>query len=188
MAADSTRFVEIYERSYRHVYGYCRRRTSADNVEDVVADTYLTAWRKIDQVPPGDDCLPWLYGVAYRVLSHEYRGTSRRRRLAQKLESVGATPVSVPEEYIVMRDESRLVLQALENLKPTDQEILRLTTWEELSHEEVAVALGISNGAARQRLHEAKKNLTREYTRLEKRRSPTPTLERGGAWWQRKNA
>lgn len=55
----------------------CRRRTSADTVDDVVADTYLTVWRKIDQVPAGDGCLPWLYGVAYRVLSHQYRGSFR---------------------------------------------------------------------------------------------------------------
>jgi RNA polymerase sigma factor (sigma-70 family) len=63
----------------------------------------------------------------------------------------------VPEEYMVMRDESRLVLQALGNLRPTDQEILRLTIWEELSHGEAAIALDISPGAARQRLHEAKR-------------------------------
>ncbi|HUG31632.1 MAG TPA: hypothetical protein VMM14_01965 [Acidimicrobiia bacterium] len=43
MTAADTRFVEIYEMSYRHVYGYCRRRTSADRVDDAVADTYLTA-------------------------------------------------------------------------------------------------------------------------------------------------
>lgn len=188
MTAGDTRFVEIYEMSYRHVYGYCRRRTSADRVDDAVADTYLTAWRKIDQVPRGDDCLPWLYGVAYRVLGRQYRGTSRRGRLAEKLASVGAEPVSLPEEYVVMRDEARLVVEALGNLKPTDQEILRLTTWEELSHEEAAIALGISRGATRQRLHEAKKNLTREYTRLEKKKSPVSTIEKGGAWWQRKNA
>lgn len=188
MTAGDARFVEIYEMSYRHVYGYCRRRTSVDKVDDAVAETYLTAWRKIDQVPRGEECLPWLYGVAYRVLGHQYRGASRRARLAEKLASVGAEPVSLPEEYVMMRDESRLVLEALGNLKPTDREILRLTTWEELSHEKAAIALGISQGATRQRLHEAKKNLTREYTRLEKRRKPVSTVEEGGAWWQRKNA
>jgi RNA polymerase sigma-70 factor, ECF subfamily len=188
MTAADARFIEIYESSYRHVYAYCRRRTSADRVDDAVADTYLTVWRKIDEVPTGDECLPWLYGVAYRVLGHQYRGASRSGRLAQKLASVGADPISLPEEYVVMRDECRLVLEALGSLKPADQEILRLTVWEEISHAEAAVALGISQGAARQRLHEARKNLTRQYTRLEKRHRPVSTIEEGGARWQRKNA
>lgn len=188
MSSSDARFVEIYERSYRYVYGYCRRRTTVDEVDDAVADTYLTVWRKIDEVPSGDDFLPWLYGVAYLVLTHQYRGASRRNRLAERLRAMGAEPVSVPEEYMVMRDESRLVLRALGNLRPTDQEILRLTIWEELSHGEAAIALGISPGAARQRLHEAKKSLTREYTRLERKRKPLSTAGKGGARWQRKNA
>jgi DNA-directed RNA polymerase specialized sigma24 family protein len=90
MSSGDARFVEIYERSYRHVYGYCRRRTTVDQVDDAVADTYLTVWRKIDQVPSGDDLLPWLYGVAYRVLSHQYRGASRRDRLGERLKAIGA--------------------------------------------------------------------------------------------------
>lgn len=62
MSSGDARFVEIYERSYRHVYGYCRRRTTVDQVDDAVADTYLTVWRKIDQVPSGDDLLPGYTG------------------------------------------------------------------------------------------------------------------------------
>jgi RNA polymerase sigma-70 factor (ECF subfamily) len=187
MTADDVRFIEVYERFHRHVHGYCRRRVSADQVDDVVADTFLTVWRKIDQVPSGDGCLPWLYAVAYRVLSHQWRGFSRRLRLHEKLANVGVAPIDAPEEYIVMRDESRMVLDALAALKPTDQEILRLSTWEELAQREIALALGISLGAVRQRLYEAKKNLTTEYTKLEKKRIKSPAAQKGGAWWQQKN-
>jgi RNA polymerase sigma-70 factor (ECF subfamily) len=184
MTVGDARFVEVYERYYRHVFGYCRRRVSADQVDDVVADTFLTAWRKIDQVPPGDECLPWLYGIAYRVLNHQWRGSSRRQRLNEKLTNVGAESFYAPEEYIVMRDESRLVLDALAHLKPTDQEILRLATWEELAQRDIALTLGISLGAVRQRLYEAKKNLTREYTKLEKKRIKPPAAQEGGARWR----
>jgi len=187
MTAGDVRFVELYQRFHRHVYGYCRRRTNADIVEDAVAEIFLTVWRKIDQAPEGDGSLPWLYGVAFRVLQSQWRGLSRRRRLSDKLASIGAESVMGPEDYIIMGDESRMIHEALGRLKPTDREILRLTAWEELAQSDVALALGISVGAVRQRLYEARKNLTREFNRLEKEPSTSPAAQKGGAWWQQKN-
>lgn len=187
MTVGDARFIELYQRFHRHVYGYCRRRTHADKVEDAVADIFLTVWRRIDQVPEGDESLPWIYGVAFRVLSHQWRGVARRRRLSDKLASIGADSVIAPEEYIIKGDESRMVHEALDRLKPTDQEILRLTAWEELEQREVALALGISVGAVRQRLYQARKNLTREFNQLEKKSSTSPAAQKGGAWWQQKN-
>jgi RNA polymerase sigma factor (sigma-70 family) len=107
--------------------------------------------------------------------------------LNDKLASIGAESVVTPEDYIVIGDESRMVHVALGRLKPTDREILRLTAWEELAQSEVALALGISVGAVRQRLYEARKNLTREFNRLEKEPSTSPAAQKGGAWWQQKN-
>jgi hypothetical protein len=51
MPTDDTRFVELYERYYGAILAYCRRRTAADRAEDAVADTFLTAWRRIDDLP-----------------------------------------------------------------------------------------------------------------------------------------
>lgn len=187
MTAGDARFVELYQRFHRHVYGYCRRRTNADMVDDAVADVFLTAWRKIDQAPEGHESLPWLYGVAFRVLQSQWRGLSRRRRLNDKLASIGAESVMAPEEYIIIGDELRMVHEALGRLKPTDREILRLTAWEELTQSDVALALGISVGAVRQRLYQARKNLTHEFNRLEKKSSTSPAARKGGAKWQQKN-
>jgi len=177
-----TRFLDVYNRFQPHVYAYCRRRTTADMVEDAVADTFLTAWRKSNAIPPGDEALPWLYGIAYRVITHQWRSASRRFRLSRKLASLGATAISLPEDVMVMRQESRQLLSALEALNRTDQEILRLTAWEELTGAEIAAAVGISPGAARQRLYSARKKLADEYNRLENRRTGSPAAEKGGAW------
>jgi RNA polymerase sigma-70 factor (ECF subfamily) len=175
-----TRFLDVYTRFHSHVYAYCRRRTSAEMVEDAVSDTFLTAWRKSSAIPPGDEALPWLYGVAYRVMSHQWRSASRQSRLARRLASLGSTSISLPEEVIVMRHESRQLLIALAALKRIDQEILRLTAWEELSGAEVAAVLGISPGAVRQRTYAAKKKLADEYNRLERKRPGSPAAEKGG--------
>ncbi len=86
------------------------------------------------------------------------------------------------EEVLVTRQESRQVFDALSRLNTTDQEILLLSAWEELPHADIAVTLNISIGAVRQRLYEAKRNLAKQYERLEKRHSKTPAAKKGGAW------
>jgi RNA polymerase sigma-70 factor (ECF subfamily) len=182
LAGGDALFLEVHDRFYRHVYAYCRRRTHADAVEDVVADTFLIAWRKSDEIPPGDQALPWLYGVAYRVLTHQWRSVFRRERLAEKLSSLGVTAISLPEDVLVVRQEARQLLTALAALKSTDQEILRLTVWEELSQAEIAVTLGINVGAVRQRFYAAKKKLADEYNRLETRRTDHPAGQKRGEW------
>ena len=182
MVGVDAHFREIHDRFYPHVYAYCGRRTRGDAVDDAVAETFLTVWRKLDEIPPGDQALPWLYGVAYRVLTHQWRSTSRRQRLTEKVASLGVAAISLPEDVVILREESRQLLAALAALNSTDQEILRLTAWEELSQAEIAVVLGISVGAVRQRLYAAKKKLASEYNRLDNRKIHSPAARKGGVW------
>lgn len=182
MTTDDARFVALYERHYRHVFGYCRRRIPADRVDDAVADTFLTAWRNIRAVPDGEEALPWLYSVAYRVLGHQWRSASRRARLNSRLDSLRVGHASPPEEYVVFDQESQLVLQALSRLKPSDQELLRLTVWEELGHKEIALVLGLSTDAVKKRASRARKALAREFERVEQRQESSPAAQKGGAW------
>lgn len=178
MTDSDARFVDLYNRFYRDVYAYCRRRTTAERVDDVVAETFLVAWRRIDQVPRGSEVLPWLLGVAYRVLGTQWRGSSRSKKLGRKLNAIGRETPMTPDELVVMHEQSRIVLAALERLNATDREILRLAAWEELPQPDIAVTLNISVGAVRQRLYEAKKHLAKEYDRLNRRN--TPAAEKGG--------
>lgn len=173
-------FVDIYERHYRAVYAYCRRRVSADRVDDVVAETFLTVWKKIDRVPAGEEVVRWLYGVAYRVLMHQWRGASRFRRLEGQLISLGVDTPRMPEEYIVSSYESAKVLEAASRLSSTDREILRLSLWEEVAHHDVAAILGLKEAAVRQRLSRALKNLSREFNRMQTKPTSTPAVQKGG--------
>lgn len=182
MPAGDARFVELYERYYSPILAYCRRRTAVDRAEDAVADTFLTAWRRIDDLPGDDSVLPWLYGVAFKVLGHQWRSDSRGARLRAKLKSLGVNPVPEPEEVVVTRWESRQVLEALSRLNDTDREVLRMAAWEEMSHAEIATALTIDVEVVRQRFYQARKNATREFNRLEKRRRVSPAARKGGAW------
>lgn len=145
------RFDALFTEHQRPVLAYAMRRTlTLADAEDVAAETFTIAWRKIDAVP-AEESLPWLYAVARRVLANHRRGTGRRERLASllRVEDV-ATPVRAGED----RDGPAFV--ALASLAPADQEILRLIAWEELGNQQIAAVLGITPNAVAIRLHRAR--------------------------------
>lgn len=179
-SGDDARFGELYRLYSRPVRDYCRRRVAADAVDDVVAEVFLTAWRRLADVPDGRDAMVWLYGVAYRVIGHHWRSTSRRRRLEVRMLSVADHPGSAADELVLDGDECRLVLDAIARLAATDAEVLLLVAWERLSVVDIAAVLGIAPNAVAQRLHRARRNLGSEFRRLQSRPLSTPTAPKGG--------
>jgi RNA polymerase sigma-70 factor (ECF subfamily) len=176
---NEARFVEVYRRYSRHIQAYCARRTTGSQVADAVADTFLVAWRRIDQIPEGDAALPWLYAVAYRVLSHQWRHKVRSRRLVERLKGLAQVEAFSPDVLLVKSEEYRVVIAASARLRPIDQEILRLTLWEELPHADIALILGIAVTAVKERAHRARRNLATEYQKLSGEHQP-PAARKGG--------
>jgi RNA polymerase sigma factor (sigma-70 family) len=84
--------------------------------------------------------------------------------------------------FVVANHESDQVVRAVSRLKNSDREIIRLAVWEDLDRPQIALALGISTDAVRQRLYQARKRLATEYERLEQKRTPSPAAEKGGTW------
>lgn len=179
LSADEAKFAEIYRQYGNHIRGYCTRRTEGSDVADAVAETFLVAWRKIAQIPEGEATLPWLYGVAYRVLSHQWRHKARGRRLVEKLSGHSDVETPPPDVLVVKSETYRLIIRASSQLRMIDQEILRLTLWEELSHADAAVVLGIDAAAVKQRAYRARRNLATEYQKLTKDPQP-PAAQKGG--------
>ena len=79
------RYRHLFDRHGREVFAYCRRRADPDTAADCAAETFLVAWRRLDDVPDGDPALGWLYGVARRVLANEHRRNRRWWRLVGRL-------------------------------------------------------------------------------------------------------
>jgi RNA polymerase sigma-70 factor (ECF subfamily) len=173
------RFDELYRRYYRSVRDYCRRRVGSDLVDDAVAETFLTAWRRLADVPDGERALVWLYGVAYRVIGHQWRSTARRRRLEVRLRSIVVDPACVSDESVLDGDVYGRVIEALARLGERDAEVLLLATWEHLGVVEIAAVLGIADNAAAQRLYRARRHFADQYRRLAAR--PVATGLKGGA-------
>ncbi len=150
----------LYERHRSSIDAYCRRRVPAASVPDVVSEVFMTAWRRIADIPDGSE-LPWLYGVARRVVSNHQRTLRRRHRLGAALRAQPSHPVPETDVQVVRRAEERLVLEALTRLSHGDQEVLRLRAWEELSSAEMGEVLGITAAAVDMRLTRAKRRLQR---------------------------
>jgi RNA polymerase sigma factor (sigma-70 family) len=157
MGSDDERaaaFGRIYDAHYAAIAAYARRRLDPLDAEDLVAETFLVTWRRLADVPAGNEALPWLYGVARRILSQRRRGARRWDRLVTRIASLRR-----PEDEIAMPPEDPdgrdAVLGALAGLRPQDQELLRLAEWEELGHAELASVLGCSTNAVAIRLHRA---------------------------------
>jgi RNA polymerase sigma-70 factor (ECF subfamily) len=159
------RFQEMYRRHQRNVLAYFLRRTDATSARDGAAETFLVAWRHIHDMPRGDGELPWLYGVSRRVLANQRRSRDRFQALSRKLWRDGPPTEPSPEVMVLRRAQDREMLGAVGRLRPEDQEVLRLTVWEELPHAQVAEIIGTSAHAVTQRLHRITRQLARELQR-----------------------
>ena len=151
------RFRVLFSEHFRPLLAYALRRVSEpDDAADVVADTMLVAWRRLADVPADDDARLWLYGVCRRVLANQRRGRVRRERLGERLRQRLAEVTPDLSEEVVVSDAVR---RALGQLGDDDRELIRLTSWEGLEPQEVAVVLGLPARTVRTRLHRARARL-----------------------------
>lgn len=147
------------------VLRYVWRRAPREYVDSVMAETFLVAWRRLDDVP--DDALPWLIGVARNVIATERRTTRRREALILRL-GLHHRPVHTLDE------QESPIAQAFERLSDKDREVLMLMVVEEMTAEEAAAALGELPNAIRSRVRRAKPRLARALEQVER--------EEAGAW------
>jgi RNA polymerase sigma-70 factor (ECF subfamily) len=144
-------FTELYAAHYAHIVKYgLRRLTGADAAAELAQEVFTVAWRRRDDVPAA--ALPWLYGVARRLLANHRRAAT-------------ATPVADPDVFgAVQQADDEIVAAsdiraALATLAEIDREILQLIGWEQLTLAEAAQSLGCTRATATVRLHRARKRL-----------------------------
>lgn len=149
------RFSDLYRDHARGLLGYALRRSAdPDDAADIVAETFLIAWRRLGEVPLDGKARLWLFGTARHVLANQDRGARRRDRLTMRLRDELRQQLPVHQAL-----EGSPLLEALAELGEADRELLMLIGWEELTPTQAAEALGISPFAARTRLHRARRRL-----------------------------
>jgi RNA polymerase sigma-70 factor (ECF subfamily) len=151
-----TRFEVMYRTHCGAVRSFVHRRVRVAVADDVVADVFVIAWRRIGDAP--SDELPWLLAIARGVLANRRRSDARQLALRERLAATTVAPAE--QEPEVLGQESRLVL-ALGSLKRRDQEVLLLVGWDGLDRAQAATVLGITAGLFSVRLHRARRRLRR---------------------------
>ena len=146
------RFEELAALVVEPVRRFLARRADPDTADDVLADTLLVLWRRLDDVPDGDEALPWSYAVARNALANAERGTRRQRRLAHRI-----TVVDPPDEAAPVEPEpDDRVAATLARMRPDEAELLRLWAWEQLTPAQIATVLELTPNAVSIRLHRAR--------------------------------
>ena len=154
-------FEELYRATARDVLAYARRRTAGDT-DDLVAEVYAVAWRRRADLPAPPLRRAWLFGVARVLLKETARRQRRDGELVGELAARREPPLEAPGEPAGADRTAAVVTAALARLAPNDREALQLVAWEGLTPAELAVALGVRPGAARVRLHRARRALARD--------------------------
>lgn len=159
------RFVHLYEAHYGQVQAYTRRRIEEQTALDLTAETFALAWRRLDEpgrsdaIASGVGPLPWLYATARRLLANELRAERYRQQLNTRAAAAAAAGVPTVVDHAAAvgdRDELR---RALARLSPRDQEVVQLSTWEDLDPTAGAMVVGCSTNAFTVRLHRARRRL-----------------------------
>lgn len=148
-----TEFDDVYAAHRDAVWRYFRRRTAADH-EDLTTEVFLVAWRRRAELPA--EPLPWLYGVARKVLANHHRAGERRAALAVRAAAHAEAAAPDLAEAVGLRAD---LARALAELGERDRELILLVAWEGLSIAEAAAVLGCRRGAAAVRLHRARRRL-----------------------------
>jgi RNA polymerase sigma-70 factor (ECF subfamily) len=150
------RFEALFATHHDPVRRYIIRRQSAPLVDDAIAETFLVAWRRLDEIP--DRTLPWLLGVARRVLADQRRAVRRRRSLSERLRGSILTP-GLAGDWEPPAGLTPELASALAALTEHEREALLLVAWDELSPADAARVAGCSPAAFRVRLHRARQRV-----------------------------
>ena len=147
-------FTEVYRANYSDVLRFVRRRVHPLNVDDIVGETFLAAWRRRAELP--DDPRPWLFRAARNVMLNSDRGAYRQTavavKLAQSAEPWTSGGLAGLEDHVDL-------VGAWRSMPATEQEVLALHVWEDLSAKDAATVLGVSRAAYAMRLTRAKRHL-----------------------------
>jgi RNA polymerase sigma-70 factor (ECF subfamily) len=148
-------YTRLFSQHSSAVMRYALRRwNDLEGCEDVVVDTFTVAWRKWDEKSDEERELPWLYGIAFRVLSNHRRSRDRRDRLLTRISMERGSQNDEDDGVDITS-----IQAAMGQLNQSDRELLQLVYWEELTYREIALTLGASENAVGIRITRAKSKL-----------------------------
>ncbi|GAA1122158.1 MULTISPECIES: RNA polymerase sigma factor [Microbacterium] len=157
-------FAELFDRHAGTLGGYAARRLGADAGEDILSETFLVAFaRRATFDTSWDSALPWLYGIASRLIRKHRAQEARYLRSAihsaGREEHVSAGHVEATNARLDAQLSTRVLAPVIARLSAKDRDTLLLYAWGDLTYEEVAAALGVPIGTVRSRMNSIRRRL-----------------------------
>lgn len=177
--AAELRFQRAFDQYATPVFAYALRHTDPDSAQDVVADVFLVAWRRVDDLP--EDPLPWLLVVARNTITNRRRSANRRNQLELRLADVAGPSVTGSTSAEDLAIDRTSMLTALAELTEVEREAVLLVAWDGLTPVDAAKVAGCSRNAFDARLHRARR-------RLERNCAPSPPVGSAPATFNRRKA
>ena len=147
-------FEAVFERHFARVHAYAQRRVGASLADDVAAETFVRAFEaRARFVRERVDALPWLLGIATRLIRRHWRNERRR------LSAYARARARAPETLRADGGWQGPLLERLASLPRRQREVVLLVVWADLSYEQTADALNVPVGTVRSRLARARKRL-----------------------------
>ncbi|MFC0007894.1 RNA polymerase sigma factor [Micromonospora siamensis] len=159
---DAEAFGVLYDRYAAQLYRYAYRRVGPELAEDVVADTFLAAFRRRNSYDLARaDARPWFFGILTREIARHRRAEQARWRALGRAGDDGVAEGFADQvaAAVSARATRGPLAGALRRLSAGDRDVLLLVAWSDLSYEEVAETLNIKIGTVRSRLHRARRKL-----------------------------
>lgn len=157
------KFNNFYRLHRLQVMRFVARRLRSD-MDDVVEEVFVTAWRKRDLIPSAtSDQIVWLYAIARRVIANKVRWRARLDRFNRSQERLIEESTNGDSENVT----SLLVHSALRRMRPQDREVLLLVEWDGCTIDQTAHVLGITSSAAGKRIGAARTAFAEQYDKLQ---------------------
>lgn len=180
--SDPECFEVLVRRHAPAIQRYVKRRIGTGAAEDVVAETFLAAFRQRASYAAdgGQDCLPWLYGIATRLAHRHWRSETKQLRL---LARGGTDPVTEPftdrvDAAVAANAVKARLAAALAKLPASQRDALLLLVWGDLSYEQIAHATGVPLGTVQSRISRARRRLREQLADLDQVELRETTNER----------
>ena len=163
-ATEPELFGVVFDRHYATIHRYLERRIGRDGADELSGEVFRIAFEQRKRFRPvHESALPWLYGLATNLMLKRWRGERREARAVARLDAASQNGSAQGHDASDDRISATVVraqlLAALAELPEGDRDVVVLVAWEELTYEEVAVALDIPVGTVRSRLNRARTRL-----------------------------
>lgn len=156
------RFAALYERHYKILYGYAHQRLGKDLAEDVVAESFMAAFRARENYDlDRPDARPWLFAIVNRQIARYHRREKARyKALLRVKHDRGEEALADRVAGSATAQRWRIPLaKALATLSRRDRDVLLMIAWGDLTYAEVAQSLDVPLGTVRSRLNRARRKV-----------------------------